>query len=51
MSNDKPLRANSLQELEVLHLIAKGKNNQHISNLLNIAERTVKFHANNTANI
>ena len=35
------------RELEVLRLIAKGKNNQQISNVLNIAESTVRFHANN----
>jgi two-component system, NarL family, response regulator len=35
------------RELEVLRLIAKGKNNQQISNDLNIAESTVRFHANN----
>jgi DNA-binding NarL/FixJ family response regulator len=35
------------RELEVLRLIAKGKNNQQISNLLNIAESTVRFHTNN----
>jgi len=35
------------RELEVMRLIAKGKNNQQISNLLNIAESTVRFHANN----
>lgn len=34
-------------ELEVLRLIAKGKNNQQISADLNIAESTVRFHANN----
>jgi two-component system, NarL family, response regulator len=33
------------RELEVLRLIAKGKNNQQISNVLNIAESTVRFHA------
>ena len=35
------------RELEVLRLIAKGKNNQQISTVLNIAESTVRFHANN----
>ncbi|MBE9001686.1 response regulator transcription factor [Nostoc sp. LEGE 12447] len=35
------------RELEVLRLIAKGKNNQQISNVLNIAESTVRFHTNN----
>jgi two-component system NarL family response regulator len=35
------------RELEVLRLIAKGKNNHQISNVLNIAESTVRFHANN----
>ncbi|MDZ8078760.1 MAG: response regulator transcription factor [Nostoc sp. DcaGUA01] len=35
------------RELEVMRLIAKGKNNQQISNVLNIAESTVRFHANN----
>ncbi|MFN6495969.1 MAG: LuxR C-terminal-related transcriptional regulator [Nostoc sp. DedQUE01] len=35
------------RELELLRLIAKGKNNQQISNVLNIAESTVRFHANN----
>ncbi|QSJ14242.1 response regulator transcription factor [Nostoc sp. UHCC 0702] len=35
------------RELEVLRLIAKGKNNQQISADLNIAESTVRFHANN----
>ncbi|MBD2436988.1 response regulator transcription factor [Nostoc sp. FACHB-110] len=37
----------STRELEVLRLIAKGKNNQQISSTLNIAESTVRFHANN----
>ncbi|MBD2494500.1 response regulator transcription factor [Nostoc sp. FACHB-280] len=35
------------RELEVLRLIAKGKNNQQISSILNIAESTVRFHINN----
>lgn len=35
------------RELEVLRLIAKGKNNQQISAALNIVESTVRFHANN----
>jgi DNA-binding NarL/FixJ family response regulator len=35
------------RELEVLRLMAKGKNNQEISKVLNIAESTVRFHANN----
>ncbi|MBD2500625.1 response regulator [Anabaena azotica] len=35
------------RELEVLRLIAKGKNNQQISTDLKIAESTVRFHANN----
>ncbi len=35
------------RELEVLRLIAKGKNNRQISNVLSIAESTVRFHANN----
>jgi two-component system NarL family response regulator len=35
------------RELEVLRLIAKGKSNQQISTELNIAESTVRFHANN----
>ena len=37
----------SARELEVLRLIAKGKNNQQISTDLNIAESTVRFHINN----
>ncbi|MEH2067143.1 MAG: response regulator transcription factor [Nostoc sp.] len=37
----------SNRELEVLRLIAKGKNNQQISAALNIVESTVRFHANN----
>ena len=32
------------RELEVLRLIAKGKNNPQISTDLNIAESTVRFH-------
>ncbi|MHC5722270.1 MAG: response regulator transcription factor, partial [Nostoc sp.] len=35
------------RELEVLRLIAQGKNNQQISTILSIAESTVRFHANN----
>ncbi|MBG1259708.1 response regulator [Nostoc commune] len=35
------------RELDVLRLIAKGKNNQQISAVLNIAESTVRFHTNN----
>lgn len=35
------------RELEVLRLIAKGKNNQQISIDLNIAESTVRFHIKN----
>jgi two-component system, NarL family, response regulator len=35
------------RELDVLRLIAKGKNNQQISAALNIVESTVRFHANN----
>jgi DNA-binding NarL/FixJ family response regulator len=32
------------RELEVLRLIAKGKNNQQISTILNISQSTVRFH-------
>lgn len=35
------------RELEVLRLIAKGRSNQQISTVLNIAESTVRFHINN----
>jgi two-component system, NarL family, response regulator len=35
------------RELEVLRLMAKGKNNHEISEDLCIVERTVKFHINN----
>ncbi|MGB3651906.1 MAG: response regulator transcription factor [Rivularia sp. (in: cyanobacteria)] len=35
------------RELEVLCLIAKGKNNQQISTILNISQSTVRFHNNN----
>ncbi|BAZ70975.1 LuxR family two component transcriptional regulator (plasmid) [Fischerella sp. NIES-4106] len=35
------------RELEVLRLMAKGKNNHEIGEKLCIAERTVKFHINN----
>ncbi len=35
------------RELEVLRLIAKGKNNQEIGGTLFITEGTVKFHVNN----
>ena len=35
------------RELEVLRLMAKGMSNQQISTDLNIAESTVRFHANN----
>lgn len=34
------------RELEVLRLIAKGKNNQQISTILNISQSTVRFHNN-----
>jgi two-component system, NarL family, response regulator len=37
----------SERELEVLRLMAKGMSNQQISTVLNIAESTVRFHANN----
>lgn len=35
------------RELEVLRLIAKGKNNKQISTILNIVQSTVRFHTNN----
>ncbi len=35
------------RELEVLHLITKGKSNSDISGLLSITEGTVKFHLGN----
>lgn len=35
------------RELEVLRLLARGKNNQDISGLLSITEGTVKFHVTN----
>lgn len=34
------------RELEVLHLIVKGNNNQKIGAALNVSESTVKFHIN-----
>ena len=37
----------SSRELEVLKLIASGKNNQEISDLLNIAVKTVRCHVSN----
>lgn len=37
----------SNRELEVLNLMARGKNNQEISAQLSISESTVKFHAKN----
>ncbi len=37
----------SNRELDVLSLIANGKNNKAISAALNITENTVKFHVNN----
>lgn len=36
----------SKREGEILHLLAKGKSNGDISTVLNISERTVKFHIN-----
>ena len=35
------------RELEVLNLMARGKNNQEISTALSISESTVKFHTKN----
>lgn len=35
------------RELEVLNLMAQGKNNQEISTVLSISESTVKFHTKN----
>jgi len=35
------------RELEVLRLLAKGRDNQHIAEELHISERTVKFHTSN----
>lgn len=35
------------RELEVMDLVIKGKTNCHISEILNISERTVKFHVSN----
>lgn len=37
----------SPREQEVINLIAKGKSNLEIGNVLNIAEGTVKYHVNN----
>ncbi|MEG4805684.1 response regulator transcription factor [Microcoleus sp. ARI1-B5] len=37
----------SARELEVLNLMARGKNNQEISTALSISESTVKFHTKN----
>lgn len=37
----------SARELEVLNLMARGKNNQEISAKLSISESTVKFHTKN----
>lgn len=37
----------SERELEVLRLMVTGKSNQQISTVLNITERTVKFHISN----
>lgn len=34
------------RELEVLHLVVKGNNNQKIGAALNVSESTVKFHIN-----
>lgn len=36
----------SNREREILELLAKGKSNGDISAILNIRERTVKFHIN-----
>jgi DNA-binding NarL/FixJ family response regulator len=42
-----PLYVLSEREIEILDLIAKGKRNREISQMLKIAEKTVKNHVSN----
>lgn len=44
----RPVRGLSEREIEVLQWVREGKTNWEISRILNISERTVKFHVQNT---